>query len=69
MRVQLVVAELKKQDTKSEHLDEAVHAAASEAATGANNGGLEDQVRFLLSQDNWTTADVIFKAKEGREAG
>lgn len=34
---------------EAEDLDEAVHTAASQMASDANNGGLEEQVRFLVS--------------------
>jgi len=40
-------------------LDEAVHHAASEEASAANNGGFQAQVIYLLEK-GYTVADVLF---------
>ncbi len=35
---------------KPENLDDVVHDTASNLATNANNGGLENQIEFLVNQ-------------------
>ncbi len=64
-----LVRHLEEEGFKPEHLDEAVHDAASERATAANNDGLEAQVLFLLrgSDNSWKPGDIIAAARRAKE--
>jgi hypothetical protein len=59
----MIIAELKtifqKNGIESSSLDETVHDAASQMATNANNGGLEEQINFLYHTCEWTPQDII----------
>ena len=43
---------------ESEYLDEAVHEAASDLASAINNGGINDQIEFLISRYEGGEKDV-----------
>jgi hypothetical protein len=43
------------------HLDNLVHDAASQLASNANNGGIEDQLNFLMNTCGWTSEDITNK--------
>lgn len=43
-----LIDEARKLGVKTEDLDEVVHDVASELASSANSGGLEEQLRFLV---------------------
>lgn len=49
---------------ESAHLDELVHDAASNAASDANNGGLDAQLHFLTETLGWTEEAVKNALKE-----
>jgi hypothetical protein len=40
-------------------LDETTHEAAGQLAANANNGGLKDQVEFLLTVAGWSEDDIL----------
>lgn len=62
------VAALEVAGHTSDHLDEAVQNAASELATAANNGGLHEQVSFLLAAGDWKPPDILFAAQQAKES-
>lgn len=66
-RVAKLVTQMAAEGIASEHLDEAVHAAAAEIATAANNDGIAAQVSYLLYQPHWKSEDVLFKAREAKQ--
>ena len=59
----MVRAELKtiflKNGIEASSLDELVHTAASQQATNANNGGLDEQLNFLLHTCEFTPQDIL----------
>lgn len=57
--------EVLKRGYKDFNLDDLVHDAASEIASAVNNGGMEEQLRFLLEHD-WTPEDVLGRLRLGR---
>lgn len=65
-RLAAAVAALEAAGHTPAHLDEAVQDAASELATAANNGGLREQVSFLLAAGDWKPADIVFAAEQAR---
>ena len=48
-RIEILVGRLEAAAFTPEVWDDVVHAAADELATSANNGGLHEQARFLIS--------------------
>lgn len=62
-----IVVELNRRNHLAEHLDEAVHQAAAECASEANNIGLSAQVEFLLKTGGWKPEDILFRAGEAAE--
>lgn len=44
---------------ESVNLDDIVHDAASSLATNANNGGLDDQIEFLVTTCGWTEEQIM----------
>ncbi len=68
-QVEALVAELEAAGYESEHLDGAVHDAATERATAINNGGLYDQVHYLMrgGDHSFKPDDIRFAAKEAKE--
>jgi len=56
--------EFAKEGIESAHLDEITHDAASQLASSANNGGLDDQIDFLLDTCGWTAEDILQAIKK-----
>jgi hypothetical protein len=50
---------LLKNGIEASSLDETVHAAASKQATNANNGGIDDQIDYLLNTCEWAPQDIL----------
>lgn len=48
----------------SEDLDEIVHDAASSLASRANNGGKDEQVRFLIETCGYSESDIRAAVEE-----
>lgn len=44
-----------------DHLDGCVHDAASQLASAANNGGIEDQIDFLIDTCGWTAEMILLQ--------
>ena len=63
-----LIQKLEELGAKPEHLDEAVHQAASDMASNANNGGLSEQVEFLKTLAGWLDEDIIKAASDGKES-
>ena len=59
----MVKAELKaiflKNGIECSSLDDTVHNEASQQATNANNGGLDEQLNFLLHTCEFTPQDIL----------
>jgi hypothetical protein len=53
------MAILLKNGIESSSLDELIHTAASQQATNANNGGLDEQLNFLLHTCEFTPQDIL----------
>lgn len=43
------------------NLDDLVHEAAEELASGANNNGIDGQLDFLLETCGWSPEDILNK--------
>jgi len=54
-----LIARLLKAGIESSSLDDIVHDAASQEASNANNGGLDDQINFLIDECGWTSKDIL----------
>ena len=61
--VPVVVAELEKAGFKSEDLDDVVHEVGSRIASDTNNGDMEQQARFLMS--NGYDPRTLIEANDG----
>ncbi len=70
-RVAELVKQLEAEGFTPEDLDEAVHNAADERATGICNDGLDAQVEFLLigGDNSWKPSDVLFAARSAAKEG
>jgi hypothetical protein len=44
---------------KASSLNDLVHSAASQEATNANNGGIDEQLNFLLNTCGWHPQNII----------
>lgn len=51
--------QLLKKGFGSENLDDVVHDAASQMASNANNGGLDQQVQFLITSAGWSEDEIL----------
>lgn len=67
--VTALVKELEADGFESQHLDEAVQDAASERASAVNNGGLYEQVHFLLrgGDHSFKPHEIRFAARQAKE--
>lgn len=63
---QELMQQIEKLGIQPEHLDEAVHDAASDMASNANNGGVREQVMFLRNS-GWDDGEILVAAKKGKE--
>jgi len=45
-------------ELKEGELDDIVHDAASQMASNANNGGVDEQIEFLTVISGWTEEDI-----------
>ena len=45
-------------ELKEGELDDIVHDAASQMASNANNGGVDEQIEFLTVIGGWTEEDI-----------
>ena len=59
-----IIAQLTDLGITAEMLDNMVCDAANDLAANANNGGLQDQIRFLLIICGWTGEAILEQAKE-----
>ena len=50
---------LLKNGYEASSLDDIVHDAASQQGSNANNGGIDEQIDFLLNICGWTPQDII----------
>ena len=56
--------ELQKLGAESALLDDIVHEAASDLAANANNGGMKEQINFLITTCGWSEEDILKAVKE-----
>lgn len=54
---------LKREGYSEEDLDDIVQDAASDLATNANNGGIREQVNFLIVVCGWSEEDIYNRVK------
>ena len=47
------------------HLDDVVHDAASSLASNANNGGMKEQIEFLITTCGWSEEDILRALDQG----
>lgn len=59
-----LIEELQKQGLEAAHLDDLVHDAANDLASNANNGGLKEQINFLITICGWTEKDIKEKLND-----
>jgi len=54
---------IEKHNIQSEDLDDVVHDTASQMASNANNGGIDEQIQ-VLKNGGWTDNQIIFYLKD-----
>jgi len=62
-----LIQELEKLGIKAWMLDDSVYDAVSTIAHGANNGGIESQVRVLRCVCGWSDEEILTMAKLAKE--